>query len=166
MKSNLLNDIIVKIEESLFYDCDLKQEHDKNNNTQLWVKLKNKSYILCIAQIVRDFGGRCIVVSSEKIREICTLVYHFDIKNILINVEIELFDNKIDSITPILQSADWTERELRDVFDINFIKHPNLKRIFLEKNMHKKILDSYMPLSKVMLGDMSNNIIKSQTNER
>jgi len=37
----------------------------------------------------------------------------------------------IDSITPLYQGANWGERETFDLFGIQFLGHPNLKRILM-----------------------------------
>ena len=154
MKKRFVDNVVLKIEESLYNDFELKKEYDKNANAQLWIKLKNRRYILCMAQIVKDYGGRCIIVSAYKNIGKHVLIYHFDIANIVINVEVQLQDNKVESITPILKSADWGERELKEIHGIELINHPNLERIFLDERMSKRILENYLPLSKIMLGDI------------
>lgn len=40
-------------------------------------------------------------------------------------------DPVIDSITPIYGAADWHEREVYDLFGIDFVGHPDLRRILL-----------------------------------
>ena len=37
----------------------------------------------------------------------------------------------IDSVTPVWRSANWYEREVFDLFGIQFRNHPNLKRIMM-----------------------------------
>ncbi len=38
---------------------------------------------------------------------------------------------EIDSITPIWLGANWYEREMYDLFGVNFVGHPDLRRIYL-----------------------------------
>jgi len=40
-------------------------------------------------------------------------------------------DPAIESITPFLPGAEWIEREVHDVFGIDFKNHPNLTRLIL-----------------------------------
>jgi NADH-quinone oxidoreductase subunit C len=49
---------------------------------------------------------------------------------------------EIDSATPVFESANWMERETYDFFGINFIGHPNLKRILNVDDL------GYFPLRK------------------
>ncbi len=49
--------------------------------------------------------------------------------------EIEtLVNSEIQSVTTLFKSANYDEREIYDLFGIKFKNHPNLKRLFLEKN--------------------------------
>ncbi|MFA5508406.1 MAG: NADH-quinone oxidoreductase subunit C [Vulcanimicrobiota bacterium] len=40
----------------------------------------------------------------------------------------------VDSLVPVWIGADWFEREVFDLFGIEFLEHPNLKRILLPKD--------------------------------
>lgn len=43
-------------------------------------------------------------------------------------------DPKIDSVTPIWKGADWLEREVYDMFGIEFTGHPDLRRILMPED--------------------------------
>jgi NADH:ubiquinone oxidoreductase subunit C len=152
MISTLKRKVKSELKERLNGEYELREEIDKNDNIQLWVKLINREDILHIAQLIKDFGGRCVIISAYKKDNYHVLVYHLDINGMLINVEVELFDNKVDSITPILDSANWTEREFKEMYGIELIGHPNPKRLFLDESIAEGILGEYMPLSQAMNG--------------
>jgi NADH-quinone oxidoreductase subunit C len=64
------------------------------------------------------------------------LVYHLTSidKGHRLNFKIDLDDRDkayLPSVTPVWRGADLQEREIFDLFGIEFIGHPNLKRIFL-----------------------------------
>jgi len=65
------------------------------------------------------------------------VVYHVDKWDgdpTVLQVHVKLNDREnpaIPTITPIWESANWHERELFDLFGINVIDHPNLKRLLL-----------------------------------
>lgn len=56
-----------------------------------------------------------------------------------VRVRIKTFLNgdepKVDSVVPIFAAANWMERETYDFYGINFLGHPNLKRILNDEGM-------------------------------
>lgn len=56
---------------------------------------------------------------------------HNLVKNwrIVVKTYTTIDDPKVDSITPIFRGANWMERETYDFFGVEFVDHPNLKRI-------------------------------------
>ena len=55
-------------------------------------------------------------------------------KRLLVYSNISEDDQNIDSITQIFESANWFEREIYDLFGVNFKNHPNLQRIMNDYN--------------------------------
>jgi len=52
----------------------------------------------------------------------------------------------IESVEPLFRSADWSEREMYDMFGIKVNNHPNLKRILLPEDWHDYPLRKTYPL--------------------
>jgi NADH-quinone oxidoreductase subunit C/D len=67
-----------------------------------------------------------------------SIVYHLTSfqrnEDIRIKVALDNNDLTIPSITSIWESANWYEREVFDMFGINFIGHPRLTRILMPKS--------------------------------
>ena len=67
-----------------------------------------------------------------------TVVYHLTSfernEDLRIKVALSLNDLNIPSITDIWESANWYEREVYDMFGINFEGHPRLTRILMPKS--------------------------------
>lgn len=62
------------------------------------------------------------------------IVYHlYSLKNegMVVKINISKEDPSVETLSNIYKTADWQEREIYDLFGINFISHPNLKRILL-----------------------------------
>ena len=53
---------------------------------------------------------------------------------IRLKAEVESDNPKIDSVVSIWSTADWLEREVYDMFGIEFIGHPDLRRILLPED--------------------------------
>lgn len=57
-------------------------------------------------------------------------------ENVRIRIKAEIADKdpKIDSVVSIWATADWLEREAYDMFGIEFIGHPDLRRILMPED--------------------------------
>lgn len=51
-----------------------------------------------------------------------------------VKCELPLTDLRIDSVVPLWQGANWLEREVYDLFGIEFRGHPDLRRILMPEN--------------------------------
>ena len=69
-------------------------------------------------------------------------------KNIRIKISISFeVEKKIPSITKIYPSANWMEREVFDMYGIEFINHPDLRRILTDYNFEGHPLRKDFPLT-------------------
>jgi NADH-quinone oxidoreductase subunit C len=66
------------------------------------------------------------------------IIYHFsDDKNgYVINLLAKLDESKpeIESLSNLINAANWIEREIHELFGIKFINHPNLTKLFSDGN--------------------------------
>ncbi len=68
---------------------------------------------------------------KEKPFEIVWVLYSFD-KNARMRIKAPLADGgKAPSVTALYNTANWAEREVYDMFGIEFDNHPDLKRILM-----------------------------------
>lgn len=149
----------------LEYKYSLTDGQDSYGNPQVWLKLANRKDIIPVAHCVNDFNGRCVVATAYQNQDGHTVIYHFDIDGLLLNVELKINNKTIDSITPILSSANWAEREFKEMFEINPVGHPNPERIFLDESLSEGILNEYIPLSKASLGVADSDVMWSGVKE-
>jgi len=52
-------------------------------------------------------------------------------QSVRLRVELRSDDVKVPTVTPVWKTADWWERYMFDMFGIEFIGHPNLKRLLM-----------------------------------
>ena len=53
---------------------------------------------------------------------------------IRLRVEVPEEDPKVDSVVPVWSGANWLEREVYDMFGIEFVGHPDLRRILMPED--------------------------------
>lgn len=142
----------------------LRWDTDSKGVTDGWCKLSKSDDIVTVAQIIAELKGRvmlisCMLTKGNEKQEHIEITYHFFFDDVNFTAAISLPENarKVKSITPILKSADWHEREMRDLFKVEVIGHPNPKTLFLDESIN---LDpnAIVPLSAAMNGSSSNTL--------
>jgi Ni,Fe-hydrogenase III component G len=86
--------------------------------------------------LFQDLALRFIIATGIDSDDCFEVLYHYsnDETGCIVTVKAFIRDREnpsIESITPILPAAEWIEREMRDILGIDFINHPNLKRLIL-----------------------------------
>jgi len=114
-----------------------------------WVKakLKNKEDLLKVVESLKEAGVKtCSTVSptdfidENKIEVNYFLEDLFGKKNVWLKVDIErdLENCEIDSITPLMPSADWHELEAYSTYGVKFKGHPNLRYFLISRDYYGK----------------------------
>lgn len=57
------------------------------------------------------------------------ILYHYELENFTFTIETSTHGQAITSIAGITHAADWIEREIHDLYAVNFIGHPDLSRL-------------------------------------
>ena len=57
------------------------------------------------------------------------IIYHYCLGTLPINIKTETRNREIPSITPVTRAADWSEREISDLYGVRFAGHPNPARL-------------------------------------
>lgn len=114
----------------------LKAKEEGNN---IWIKV-SKSKLHEVLSHMKSLGlGRISSISGVDNEKHFEVIYHFIHKNRSINVRVSLDKKKpeVESITSLFPGANLFERELFEMMGINVRNHPNLKKLFLDKNSPK-----------------------------
>ena len=81
---------------------------------------------------------RFIIASAMETDEGCEILYHFsqDASGLVINLHVVLEKENpaIDSLTLLFEASNWIEREMHELFGIDFLNHPNLDKLISEGN--------------------------------
>ena len=114
-----------------------------------WVKAKLKSPddILAVARALKEEGLRTLstVSPTDFLEEgVMEMNYFFEDletrRNCWVKCDIprELEACEIDSVTPVMPSAQWHEREAYSMFGVKFRDHPDLRPIILSQDYYGK----------------------------
>ncbi len=86
--------------------------------------------------LFEEVGCRFVVETALETDDTFEVLYHFsyDQLGIVITAKVIVRDKEnpaIDSITSFITGAEWTERELHDLYGIHVNNHPRLERLIL-----------------------------------
>ncbi|SBW06235.1 Carbon monoxide-induced hydrogenase NuoC-like protein CooU [uncultured Alphaproteobacteria bacterium] len=91
----------------------------------------------------RALGGVAIDGTSYEI------AYHFDVDGDTLTLMVFLPAGGADvpSLTPLFRNADWSERELMEIYSIRVAGHPDPRRLFLDESVDAAVLERLIPFS-------------------
>ena len=92
-----------------------------------WLKQQQR-YDLLLDVTAIDWGG------DRPLQIVYQLVSIPDRRMLRVKAELPLERLEIDSVVPLWNSANWLEREVYDLFGIDFAGHPDLRRILMPEN--------------------------------
>jgi len=94
----------------------------------------SKEGILRAAEILcGECGARLVTISAIDLGLDVQLLYHLSLPKLLVNLKtiVPKEDLRIASLTPSVFGANWIEREIRDLFGVEFEGHPDPRRLIL-----------------------------------
>jgi NADH-quinone oxidoreductase subunit C len=148
-KKKVVDDLKKKFSEKIkevsvqFGDEILLIERDSLLDIVQFLKDEPYSYSMLLDLTCVDFKGQ------EPRFE---MVYHlFSISNgqrLRIKARLSEKDLQVDSLTSLWKNANWLEREVYDMFGVEFKGHPDLRRIFMYDGFEGHPLRKDFPLRK------------------
>jgi NADH:ubiquinone oxidoreductase subunit C len=101
---------------------------------RVYVKVKPGAHRKAI-QYMKDNWGlyHLTTMSGADLGENFEVIFHFFVKDVVVNLRTEIPRNKpkIDTITDLIPGSTLYEREVHDMFGIDFKGHPNLAKLEL-----------------------------------
>lgn len=103
---------------------------------RIYISIKPQDLKEVAQCLFKEFNLRLVTASGLDTPKGLEILYHFsfDKTGEMFSVRVLIEDKKnprVDSIAPIIKGAEWIEREMWEMLGINFIGHPNLKRLLL-----------------------------------
>jgi NADH-quinone oxidoreductase subunit C len=107
----------------------------EKSDKRLYLEVKPESLITVASYIFSDLKARFHTASGVDTRTHTEVLYHFSVENLayLISVRVKLDrDNpQVDSLSNVFIGAEWIEREIYELLGVNFMGHPDLRRLLL-----------------------------------
>jgi Ni,Fe-hydrogenase III component G len=128
------DDVLAGIKEK--FQSNIIDFFDKSPK-RVYIEIQPDSLVAVATHIFKDLEARFHIASGVDVRSHLEILYHFSIEslNLLISLRVKLDKNdpRISSLAPVFKGANWIEREIHELLGIDFIGHPNLKRLLLAK---------------------------------
>jgi len=88
--------------------------------------------------LYKEAGLRFIIASAIHTKRGFEIHYHFsrDSAGLILNLHVILDRNKpeVESLSNMFNASNWIEREMHELFGINFLNHPNQDKLISEGN--------------------------------
>jgi NADH-quinone oxidoreductase subunit C len=108
------------------------------NKRRIIITVKPDSLVNIAHYLYRSEGYRFIIASALQTRRGFEIHYHFsmDSTGLVLNIHVILDkDNpQIESLSNMFNASNWIEREIHELFGINFLNHPNQEKLISEGN--------------------------------
>jgi Ni,Fe-hydrogenase III component G len=103
----------------------------------------SRAYVGVDAGMIKDvagfmfdnLGARLIILTALETTAGMEILYHFSFdqlgKIVSLRAVVPMPEPRIDSITPVIDGAEYIEREIADLFGVEFVGHPNPTRFLL-----------------------------------
>ena len=99
----------------------------------------NPEAILNIGEyLFKEQGFRFIIATALHTKKGFEILYHFskDEIGLVLNIHVVLDKDKpaIESLSNMFDASNWIEREMHELFGINFLNHPNQEKLISNGN--------------------------------
>ena len=127
---------------------------DVNGTPALYI---NKEDVLEVCKILKEdsslkFNSCVDAVSVDRFEKknryemIYNLVSIDNSERLFIKIRLDSKNPEMESLIPVWKSANWYEREAYDLMGINFLNHPDLRRMYMPENYEYHPLRKDFPL--------------------
>lgn len=129
---------------------------DVRNQRRISVTIDPVSVLKVAEYLYKDEGFRFIIASAVHTKRGFEIHYHFsrDSEGLILNLHVILDSEKpeIESLSNMFNASNWIEREMHELFGINFLNHPNQEKLISEGNWAEGVFP-YRKEFKTVTGD-------------
>jgi NADH:ubiquinone oxidoreductase subunit C len=111
---------------------------DLSKDRRAIVAVRPSAILEMAGHLYRDEGYRFIIASALHTRKGFEIYYHFshDAEGLVLSLHVILDSEKphIESLSNMFSASNWIEREMHELFGIDFLNHPNQEKLLSEGN--------------------------------
>ena len=111
---------------------------EKRSDVRITVDIKPEALLTVGEFLFKTEGYRFIIASALHTKAGFEIYYHFskDQTGLVLNIHVVLDHKKpeIESLSNMFEAANWIEREMHELFGINFLNHPNQEKLISDGN--------------------------------
>jgi NADH:ubiquinone oxidoreductase subunit C len=108
------------------------------NGKRMTISVKPESILQIAGYLYKTAGFRFIIASALHTKKGFEIFYHFskDDSGLILNIHVILEGEnpRIESLSNMFNASNWIEREMHELFGINFLNHPNQEKLISEGN--------------------------------
>jgi NADH-quinone oxidoreductase subunit C len=108
------------------------------NQKRITITIRPEAITRVAICLYRDEGFRFIIASALQTKRGFEIHYHFsyDAAGLILNLHVVLDKEnpEIESLSNIFNASNWIEREIHELYGINFLNHPNQEKLISEGN--------------------------------
>jgi Ni,Fe-hydrogenase III component G len=104
----------------------------------MYVYIESENLPEAVRLLFDELSGRYVILTGVDTPVGVEVLYHFSFDRVGLVVTLRVLLDKdkpeIDSITPIVRGAEWIEREIHELLGVEFVGHPNMRRLILAED--------------------------------
>ena len=108
------------------------------NDRRITLSIDPASLLAISEHLFLKLGYRFIIASALHTKKGFEIYYHFsdDPSGLVLNLHVLLdpVNPEVESLSNMFEASNWIEREMHELFGINFRNHPNLEALISEGN--------------------------------
>lgn len=113
-------------------------DSEQRNDRRITLTIDPAAILSISEHLFKTLGYRFIIASALHTKRGFEIYYHYskDTTGLVLNLHVVLDQVKpeIESLSNMFEATNWIEREMHELFGINFLNHPNLEQLLSEGN--------------------------------
>ncbi len=108
------------------------------NQKRIVISINSDAIVDVAIYLYKTAGFRFIIASALHTKRGFEIHYHFslDASGLILNIHVMLDKENphIESLSNMFSASNWIEREMHELFGIDFLNHPNQEKLISEGN--------------------------------